>query len=33
VVLVTHEPEIAAEARRQIRFKDGYVVEDSGVRH
>ena len=33
VVLVTHEPDIAAEARRQIRFKDGYVVEDSGVRH
>ena len=33
VVLVTHEPEIAAAARRQIRFKDGHVVEDSGIRH
>lgn len=32
VVLVTHEPEIAAAARRQIRFKDGHVVEDSGIR-
>jgi len=30
---VTHEPDIAAEARRQIRFKDGYVTDDSGARH
>ncbi len=28
VVLVTHEPDIAAEARRQIRFKDGRIVSD-----
>jgi putative ABC transport system ATP-binding protein len=29
VVLVTHEPDIAAQAQRQIRFKDGRVVGDS----
>ncbi len=30
VVLVTHEADVAAWARRQIVFKDGQVVEDSG---
>jgi putative ABC transport system ATP-binding protein len=29
VVLVTHEPDIARHARRQIRFRDGYLVSDS----
>ena len=29
VVLVTHEPDIAAQARRQIRFKDGRIVSDA----
>ena len=30
VVLVTHEAEIAARARRLIRVRDGLVVEDTG---
>ncbi|WP_295957664.1 ABC transporter permease [Rhodoferax sp.] len=30
VVLVTHEADIAAWARRKIVFKDGQIVEDSG---
>jgi putative ABC transport system ATP-binding protein len=28
VILVTHEPDIAAHARRQIHFKDGLVISD-----
>ena len=28
VVLVTHEPDIAAWARRRIVFRDGHIVED-----
>ena len=28
VILVTHEPDIAAYARRQIHFKDGLVIAD-----
>jgi putative ABC transport system ATP-binding protein len=28
IVLVTHEPEVAAYAERTIRFRDGLVVED-----
>jgi putative ABC transport system ATP-binding protein len=28
VVLITHDPDVAAYARRQIRFKDGRVVSD-----
>ena len=28
IVLVTHEPDIAGFARRQIHFRDGHVVED-----
>ena len=28
VVLVTHEPDIAAHARRQVRFLDGHIVSD-----
>jgi putative ABC transport system ATP-binding protein len=31
VVLVTHEPDIAAYARRQIHFRDGRVVGDEAV--
>ncbi len=28
IVLVTHEPDIAAHARRQVRFLDGLIVSD-----
>ncbi|MGI8510665.1 MAG: ABC transporter ATP-binding protein [Gemmatimonadaceae bacterium] len=31
VVLVTHDPAVAARARRQIRLADGVVVEDTGA--
>jgi putative ABC transport system ATP-binding protein len=31
VVLVTHEPDIAAWARRKIVFRDGQVVEDAPI--
>ena len=31
VVLVTHEPDIAAYARRVLRFKDGCLVSDESV--
>ena len=30
VVLVTHEAEVAAYARRTIRMRDGKIIEDSG---
>ena len=30
LVLVTHEPELAALARRTIRLADGDIVSDSG---
>jgi len=30
VVLVTHDPEVAARARRQVHVRDGLVVSDSG---
>jgi len=29
IVLVTHEEEIAAHARRTIRFRDGRIIEDT----
>jgi putative ABC transport system ATP-binding protein len=32
VVLVTHEPDIAAYAGRQIHFRDGIIVSDRAVR-
>ena len=28
IVLVTHEPDIAAHARRQVRFLDGLIISD-----
>jgi putative ABC transport system ATP-binding protein len=28
IVLVTHEPDIAAHAKRQVRFLDGQLVSD-----
>ena len=28
IVLVTHEPDIAVHARRQVRFLDGEIVSD-----
>ena len=31
VVLVTHEAEVAAYARRTIRMRDGKIIEDSGA--
>lgn len=31
IVLVTHEPDIAEHASRQVRFLDGRIVEDSGI--
>jgi putative ABC transport system ATP-binding protein len=30
VVLITHEAEVAARARRVIRLRDGYVLDDTG---
>ena len=29
VIIVTHEPDIAKRARRQIKFRDGKIVEDA----
>jgi putative ABC transport system ATP-binding protein len=31
IVLVTHEPDIALYARRQITFRDGRVVQDVAI--
>ena len=28
IILVTHEPDIAAHARRQVTFRDGRIIED-----
>jgi putative ABC transport system ATP-binding protein len=30
VVLITHEPDVAARARRVVRLRDGLVIEDVG---
>ncbi|HWA03680.1 MAG TPA: ABC transporter ATP-binding protein [Rhizomicrobium sp.] len=32
IVLVTHEEDVAAYARRQVRFRDGLIESDSGAR-
>jgi putative ABC transport system ATP-binding protein len=32
IVLVTHEPDIAAYAKRQILFRDGLIISDKKVR-
>ncbi|PTQ88163.1 ABC transporter ATP-binding protein [Agitococcus lubricus] len=31
IVLVTHEPDIAAYAKRLVRFSDGHIVEDHAI--
>ena len=31
VILITHDPEIAAEAKRVIKIKDGKIVSDTGI--
>jgi putative ABC transport system ATP-binding protein len=31
LVLVTHEPDLAARARRVIRLRDGALVEDTAA--
>ena len=31
VVIVTHEPDVAAYARRRVVFRDGRIVEDTGT--
>ena len=31
VVLVTHERDVAAYARRTIRMRDGRIIDDSGT--
>ncbi len=33
VILVTHEPDIATYARRQITFRDGHIVDDERRDH
>jgi putative ABC transport system ATP-binding protein len=32
IVLVTHEPDIAAHSRRLVQFKDGHIVRDGPTR-
>ncbi len=32
IILVTHEPEVAAFAHRTVRMRDGNIVEDTGAR-
>ncbi|MCK6413802.1 MAG: ABC transporter ATP-binding protein [Azonexus sp.] len=31
IVLVTHEPDIAAHAQRQVRFRDGRIISDERI--
>ena len=33
IVLVTHEPDIAQHAKRQVRFLDGRIVHDAPTHH
>jgi putative ABC transport system ATP-binding protein len=30
VIMITHEPDVAARAERTIRLRDGYIIEDTG---
>ncbi|OIO02826.1 MAG: macrolide ABC transporter ATP-binding protein [Desulfovibrionaceae bacterium CG1_02_65_16] len=30
IIMVTHEPDIAAHAGRQVTFKDGLIIDDTG---
>ena len=32
IVLVTHEEDVATYARRQVRFRDGHIESDTGMR-
>ncbi len=32
IILVTHEPDIASQARRILRFRDGEIVDDTSVK-
>jgi ABC-type multidrug transport system ATPase subunit len=32
VVLITHEPDVAAQTRRVVRLSDGRIVEDERLR-
>lgn len=31
VIIITHDPEIAAQARRIITIQDGRITDDTGV--
>jgi putative ABC transport system ATP-binding protein len=33
IVLVTHEPDVAAHAKRLVRFRDGEIQEDRPIKH
>ncbi|MFQ6784542.1 MAG: hypothetical protein ACLRZ0_16360 [Anaerostipes caccae] len=32
IILITHDPEVAKEAERQIRIMDGKIISDTGGR-
>ena len=31
VIMITHEPDVAARAKRSIRLRDGYILADTGA--